>query len=80
MTTTAPTVITLWILKWMDLIISREHRAVMVATADNGWAPVSDLSALVALLKCRTHFRECKANPIRQKPSSASRCRGASEA
>jgi putative Mg2+ transporter-C (MgtC) family protein len=61
--TTVLTVITLWILKWIDLIIPREHRAVMVVTADNGWAPMSDLPALIAPLKCRAHFRERKASP-----------------
>src|SRR5258708_15261325 len=49
--TTALTVITLWILKWVDLTIPREHRAVMVVMADNGWSPISDLPALIAPLK-----------------------------
>jgi putative Mg2+ transporter-C (MgtC) family protein len=60
---TALTVITLWILKWVDLTIPREHRAVMVVTADNGWAPMSDLPALIAPLKCRAHFRKRTAGP-----------------
>jgi putative Mg2+ transporter-C (MgtC) family protein len=63
MATTALTVITLWILKWIDLNIPREHRAMMVVTAENGWSPMSDLPALVAPLKCRAHFRERRASP-----------------
>jgi putative Mg2+ transporter-C (MgtC) family protein len=59
---TVLTVITLWILKWVDLTIPREHRAVMIVTADNGWSPMSDLPALIAPLKCRAHFRQRKAS------------------
>jgi putative Mg2+ transporter-C (MgtC) family protein len=55
--TTALAVITLWILKWVDVTIPREHRAVMVIVADNGWSPMADLPALVAPMKCRAHFR-----------------------
>jgi putative Mg2+ transporter-C (MgtC) family protein len=57
LTTTAFAVITLWLLKWIDLTIPREHRARMVVEADNGWAPLSDLPALIAPLKYRAHFR-----------------------
>jgi len=57
-TATALTVITLWVLKWVDLAIPREHRAVMVVTADNGWSPMSDLPALIAPLQCRARFRK----------------------
>jgi putative Mg2+ transporter-C (MgtC) family protein len=60
---TALAVITLWILKWIDLNIPREHRAVMVVTAENGWSPISDLPALIAPLKCRAHFRQRRASP-----------------
>jgi putative Mg2+ transporter-C (MgtC) family protein len=55
--TTALTVVTLWILKWVDLTIPREHRAMMVITADKGWSPISDIPALVAPLKCSAQFR-----------------------
>jgi putative Mg2+ transporter-C (MgtC) family protein len=62
-TATALTVITLWILKWVDLSIPREHRAVMVVTSDNGWSPMSDLPALIAPLRCRARFRKRTASP-----------------
>ena len=60
---TGLTVITLWILKWIDLNIPREHRAMMVVTAEDGWSPMSDLPALIAPLKCRAHFRQRRASP-----------------
>jgi putative Mg2+ transporter-C (MgtC) family protein len=56
--TTALAVITLWILKWVDLAIPREHRAMLVIAADKGWAPISDVPTLIAPLKCRAHFRQ----------------------
>jgi putative Mg2+ transporter-C (MgtC) family protein len=59
-TTTALTVVTLWILKWVDLAIPREHRAMLVVTADKGWSPISDLPMLIAPLNCRAHFRQQK--------------------
>jgi putative Mg2+ transporter-C (MgtC) family protein len=58
--TTAFTVITLWVLKWVDLAIPREHRATLVVTADKGWSPISDLPALIAPLKCHAQFRQQK--------------------
>jgi putative Mg2+ transporter-C (MgtC) family protein len=60
---TVLTVITLWIMKWVDLTIPRQHRAVMVVAADNGWSPMSDLPALIAPLHCRAHFRKRTAGP-----------------
>jgi putative Mg2+ transporter-C (MgtC) family protein len=59
---TALTVATLWILKWVDLTIPREHRAMMVITADTGWSPISDLPALIAPLKCSAYFRRRSAS------------------
>jgi putative Mg2+ transporter-C (MgtC) family protein len=58
--TAALTVITLWILKWVDLTIPREHRAMLVIMADRGWAAVSDLPMLIAPLKYRALFRQQK--------------------
>jgi putative Mg2+ transporter-C (MgtC) family protein len=60
--TTALTVITLWILKWVDLTIPREHRAMVVITADKDWSAISDLPALIGPLKCRAHFRRRRAS------------------
>jgi putative Mg2+ transporter-C (MgtC) family protein len=60
---TALAVFTLWILKWVDLTIPREHRAILVIAADGGWSAISDLPLLIAPLKCRAHFRERKESP-----------------
>jgi putative Mg2+ transporter-C (MgtC) family protein len=59
---TALAVITLWILKWVDVTIPRDHRAMMVIATDNDWSPMADLPALLAPLKCRAHFRERRAS------------------
>jgi putative Mg2+ transporter-C (MgtC) family protein len=61
-TTTALAVITLWVLKWVDLTIPREHRAMLVVKAESGWRPISDLPMLVAPLKCGAHFRRQRAS------------------
>jgi putative Mg2+ transporter-C (MgtC) family protein len=45
---TALAVFTLWILKWVDLTIPREHRATLVIAADSGWSAISDLPLLIA--------------------------------
>jgi putative Mg2+ transporter-C (MgtC) family protein len=60
--TTALAVVTLWLLKWIDVTIPREHRAVMVVIADSGWSALSDLPALIAPLKYRAHFRQRQAS------------------
>ncbi len=67
MVATLLAVFTLWLLKWIDLAIPREHRASMVVTTDNGWSPISDLPALIAPLKCKAHFRGRRASPDQAK-------------
>ncbi len=64
---TVLTVITLWVLKWVDLTMPREHRARMVVTADKGWSAVSDIPALVASLKCSAQFRWRSSSPDPEK-------------
>jgi putative Mg2+ transporter-C (MgtC) family protein len=54
--TTALGVLTLWILKWVDLAIPREHRATMTVVADDGWRPVSELPGFVEALDGRARF------------------------
>jgi putative Mg2+ transporter-C (MgtC) family protein len=56
--TTALTVITLWVLKWVDLVIPREHRAMLVVLANRGWSPISDVPTLIAPLQCRARFMQ----------------------
>jgi putative Mg2+ transporter-C (MgtC) family protein len=56
-------VITLWVLRWVDTRIPREHRAMLVIAADAGGLPISDVPELIAPLKYQANFR-------RQGPSS----------
>jgi putative Mg2+ transporter-C (MgtC) family protein len=50
-------VITLWVLKWFDMRIPREHRAMLVIVADAGGFPISELPDLIAPLKYQANFR-----------------------
>jgi len=50
-------VITLWLLKWVDLAIPREHRATVIVTADDDWKPLTELPQLVAPLHCHARFQ-----------------------
>jgi putative Mg2+ transporter-C (MgtC) family protein len=49
-------IITLWALKWIDLRIPREHRAVLVINAERGSFSASDLDKLVAPAAYKTEF------------------------
>jgi putative Mg2+ transporter-C (MgtC) family protein len=51
-------VLTLWALKWIDIIIPREHRAKLVVTCTEQWSTPEDLPKLVEQLKYRARFRE----------------------
>jgi putative Mg2+ transporter-C (MgtC) family protein len=70
MVATALAVITLWVLKWIDVIIPREHRARLIITSDLS----SDLSCdtpdevsrILDPMRCRAHFRERKFDPQSQ--------------
>jgi putative Mg2+ transporter-C (MgtC) family protein len=50
-------VITLWVLKWVDMRIPREHRAMLVIVADAGGLPISEMPDLIAPLKYQANFR-----------------------
>jgi putative Mg2+ transporter-C (MgtC) family protein len=51
-------VLTLWALKWIDIIIPREHRAKLVVTCIAQWSIPEDLPKLVNQLKYRARFCE----------------------
>jgi putative Mg2+ transporter-C (MgtC) family protein len=57
---TALAVITLWILKWVDVLIPREHRARVVLTREPSWEVIDEVSGLLAPLKCQARFQEQK--------------------
>jgi putative Mg2+ transporter-C (MgtC) family protein len=50
-------VFTLWALRWVDMRIPREHRAMLTIVADAGGSPISDLPVLVAPLRYHANFR-----------------------
>jgi putative Mg2+ transporter-C (MgtC) family protein len=50
-------VTTLWVLKWVDMHIPREHRAMLMIVADAGGSPISDVPGLVAPLRYHANFR-----------------------
>ena len=56
-------VFTLWILKWVDTRIPREHRAVLVIVAEAGGFAASDVPQLIAPLKYQARFHRQSATP-----------------
>ena len=57
-TATVLTVVTLWVLKWIDVMIPREHRARLVLAGELSWQVVDDVPRLLLPMKCRARFQE----------------------
>lgn len=55
---TALAVITLWILKWVDAMIPREHRARLVLSCEPSWDVLEDVSAILRPMKFCARFQE----------------------
>lgn len=66
-TATVLAVITLWILRWVDRIIPREHRARLIVISDPSWNILEDLPRLLNTVKCHTRFQEQSLNQVSQK-------------
>ena len=49
---------TLWVLKWVDLAIPREHRAMLVVTCEATWTVVAELPRLIEPMNFRARFRQ----------------------
>lgn len=64
---TALAVITLWILRRVDVMIPREHRARVTLTCDPSWSVVDEVSGLLAPMKCSARFQEQQLAPDAQK-------------
>jgi putative Mg2+ transporter-C (MgtC) family protein len=60
-------VLTLWGLKWIDIVIPREHRAKLVVTCAAQWNVPEDLPKLVKEMKYRAHFQEQRRAPEPEK-------------
>jgi putative Mg2+ transporter-C (MgtC) family protein len=55
--TTALAVVTLWLLKWVDLIIPREHRAILVIRGSSDWRAIRELPDLLQPRHYRARFQ-----------------------
>ena len=55
---TALAVITLSILKWVDAVIPREHRARLVLTCEPSWNVLDEVPAMLRPMKFRARFRQ----------------------
>jgi putative Mg2+ transporter-C (MgtC) family protein len=58
--TTMLAVLTLWALKWVDLVIPREHRARFTVTCPAQWNVLEDVPKLVQPMNYRARFQEQK--------------------
>jgi putative Mg2+ transporter-C (MgtC) family protein len=56
--TTVLVVFTLWTLKWVDIMIPREHRARLVLTSESTWDVLNDLPGLLEPMRYRARFQE----------------------
>jgi putative Mg2+ transporter-C (MgtC) family protein len=57
-TATMLAVITLWVLKWVDIMIPREHRARLVLACERSWSVPEEVSALLNPRRFRARFQE----------------------
>jgi putative Mg2+ transporter-C (MgtC) family protein len=57
---TALAVVTLWILKWADVMMPREHRARIVLACAPSWQVIEDVQRLLGPMKCEARFQEQK--------------------
>jgi putative Mg2+ transporter-C (MgtC) family protein len=60
---TALGVITLWLLKWVDVVIPRQHRAALTVTCDAQAQVVQKITELVRPLHYRVRFQERRRTP-----------------
>jgi putative Mg2+ transporter-C (MgtC) family protein len=56
-------VFTLWALKWVDVLIPREHRARLVISAVAQWNVLEEFPRLVEPMKYRARFQEQRRSP-----------------
>jgi len=67
MVATVRAVITLWVLRWVDEMIPREHRARLIIRSDLSWATLDEVSRILGPMRCRAFFQERKLDPESQK-------------
>lgn len=57
-TATTLAVITLWILKWIEVLLPREHRARLVLACEPTWNVLEEVPAALRPMKFRARFQE----------------------
>jgi putative Mg2+ transporter-C (MgtC) family protein len=62
---------TLWMLKWVDLAIPREHRARLVVTCEATWNVIEELPRLIEPMNFRARFQHRKRDPASDKADYA---------
>jgi putative Mg2+ transporter-C (MgtC) family protein len=60
MAATALAVVTLWVLRWFEKVIPREHRARLVLACEPSWNVLAEVSAIVGPKKFDARFQECR--------------------
>lgn len=65
--TTGLAVLTLWILRWVDIAIPREHRALLTVTSDPSWSVLDDLPSMLGKAKCQARFQDRRISADTQK-------------
>jgi putative Mg2+ transporter-C (MgtC) family protein len=58
MAATVLAVLTLWVLKWVDVMIPREHRGRIVLACEPSWQVVDEVPHLLHPMRCRARFQE----------------------
>ena len=56
--TTALAVVTLWLLTWVDLLIPREHRAILVIAGSSDWKAIRELPCLLQPHHYQARFQQ----------------------
>ena len=69
-------VLTLWVLKWVDFMIPREHRARLVLTSESTWDVLNDLPRLLGPMRYRARFQEQRLTLTRTRPITSSSSHG----
>ena len=64
MVATVLVVFTLWTLKWVDVMIPREHRARLVLMSESTWDVLNELPGLLEPMKYRAHFQEHRLSSV----------------
>lgn len=60
-------VFTLWILRWVDRVIPREHRARLIVSCEPSWRVLEELPSLLRTVKCHARFQEQRFDATSQK-------------